>query len=127
MAQILYEPSSVRGDFGILYLTEGSPCNLPFLFRIYYKNALGEKQEYHIAETDIIDFVIKRKIDLITPIIHKRYTKVINNVAVLSLSKQDMKLLRAKKYILTAKLLYGDGSSPKILIKQLPIIIQEVV
>lgn len=127
MGKVIFESPSVCGDFGILYLTQNDPCNLPFLFKIYYKDMDGVQQMYNISETDIVEFTIKQHPQNITPVIKKRYNGIKNNVAVLSLSAADMKLLTAPEYCLSARLLFNSGNLIRILIKNLQIFVQEVV
>lgn len=127
MSNILYEPSSVRGDCGILYITENEPCNIPFLFEIGSIDNENKSQYYKIADEDIVEFIIKSDIKLITPVIHKKYNNVKNNVAVLTLNDSDIKLLCGGKTYVMSAILHSHTFTRKTLIKQLQIKVQEVV
>ena len=125
---ILYEPSSVRGDCGILYMTEGQPCAIPFYFEIPITNLLGETELYKIKIDDIVVFEIKSDIKLISYVIKKAYTGIAGNVAILRLSSEDMQqLFGGKEYIMSVKLYDSQKRIQKTLIKKLQIFIQEVV
>ena len=60
--------------------------------------------------------------------IKKAYTEIVENVAVLRLSSEDMQqLLGGKEYIMSVKLYDSQKRIQKTLIKKLQIFIQEVV
>ena len=128
MVNILYEPESIREDYGILVITEGEPCKIPFHFEIISTDAQQNTHTADIKETDIVEYTIKQDVKLVTPIIQKRYNGVKNNVSVLSLTAEDMnKLCGGRTYVMSAKLLNSDGELLKVLIRILQIRIQEVV
>ena len=128
MASILYEPSSIRSDYGILYLTEGEPCLLPFVFNVTMKSPSGEPITYSIEPDSVINFLIKP----VNPIcccdnkIEKKVTNIINNVACLELTREDMEFfVGGNSYEMSATL--NTKERIMVLIKRLPIKIQEVV
>ena len=128
MAQILYEPSSIRGDFGVLCLTEGETCNIPFLFELYYEDVRGEKVIQEIPAEDILEFIIKTDIKTVTPIVRKLYTQIKNNLCIVVLNKNDAaKLCGGRDYTLSCRQFSSVGALKRVLIKELPIRIQEVV
>ena len=127
--KVLYEPGSVRGDAGILYLTKNQPAVIPFYFKIpLYDTTQETYTEYNIKSTDVIEFVFKANINLISATIKKAYNGIVNNVAVLRLTESDMKLFaNGKEYMLGVKLYDNSGKLIETLIKKLQVKIQEVV
>ena len=63
MFSILHEPASIRDDFGILVLTQGEPCKIPFSFEIESTNLFNESIYADIKEDDIIEYTIKQDIN----------------------------------------------------------------
>lgn len=128
MINILYEPESVRDDYGILVITEGEPCNIPFSFDITYTDQTNQQIKLEINETDIIEYTIKQDVKMLTPVIKKRYTGVKDNVSVLRLDEQDMaKLLGGKTYVMSVKLLNQQQQLTRVLVRILQVRVQEVV
>lgn len=128
MVNILYEPESIREDYGILVITEGEPCKIPFNYIITTTDMYGDTHDVAIQETDIVEYTIKKDVKLVTPIIQKRYTSIKNNVSVLTLSVEDMqKLNGGNTYVMSAKLLDNKGELLKVLIRVLQIRVEEVV
>lgn len=126
---IVYESGTVRGEGGILYITKKQPCIIPMYFQIKMFNAAENKEEdYTINPNDVIEFTFKSDIKLISKVLVKRYTGVINNTAILRLTTQDMQnFLGGKDYYMSAKLYNGSGVVIKTLIKKLQVHVQEVV
>jgi hypothetical protein len=128
MSEIIYQTPNITNNCGILHITEGQPCNIPFVFTIRSKNLDGSVNEYTIQNNDVVEFIIKSDIKLLTPTIWKRYNNVKNNVSVLSLNSQDMKsLLGSKTYYMSAILHKASTNRPTVLIRKLDIYVQEVV
>jgi len=126
---IICEPSTVFGKDGVLYLTENQPCVIPINFELTIYDAQAEQEEpYTIQPTDVVKFVIKSDIKLISNTLVKSYTGVVNNTVILRFTAQDMaKFLGGKTYFMSALLYNDSGTLIKTLIKVLRIFIQPVV
>lgn len=128
MSKILYEPSSVRGDFGTLIVTETEPCKIPFIFEIPTITVNGESSTYNISVDDYVIFCIKRHKRDIQSVIEHRVSDIKNNCAVLILTQDDMDILSTNtNFTLSATLYKADGQEIRVLISELPIKIREVV
>lgn len=128
MSKILYEPSSVRGDFGTLIITETEPCKIPFIFEIPTITVNGESSTYNISVDDYVIFCIKRHKRDIQSVIEHRVSDIKNNCAVLILTQDDMDILSTNtNFTLSATLYKADGQEIRVLISELPIKIREVV
>lgn len=128
MSKILYEPSSVRGDFGTLIITETEPCKIPFIFEIPTITVNGESSTYNISVDDYVIFCIKRHKRDIQSVIEHRLSNINNNCAVLILTQDDMDILSTNtNFTLSATLYKADGQEIRVLVSELPIKIREVV
>ena len=128
MSKILYEPSSVRGDFGTLIITETEPCKIPFIFEIPTITVNGESSTYNISVDDYVIFCIKRHKRDIQSVIEHRVSDIKNNCAVLILTQDDMDILSTNtNFTLSATLYKADGQEIRVLVSELPIKIREVV
>ena len=128
MSKILYEPSSVRGDFGTLIITETEPCKIPFIFEIPTITVNGESSTYNISVDDYVIFCIKRHKRDIQSVIEHRVSDIKNNGAVLILTQDDMDILSTNtNFTLSATLYKADGQEIRVLVSELPIKIREVV
>lgn len=128
MSKILYEPSSVRGDFGTLIITETEPCKIPFIFEIPTITVNGESSTYNISVDDYVIFCIKRHKRDIQSVIEHRVSGIKNNCAVLILTQDDIDILSTNtNFTLSATLYKADGQEIRVLISELPIKIREVV
>lgn len=128
MSKILYEPSSVRGDFGTLIITETEPCKIPFIFEIPTITVNGESSTYNISVDDYVIFCIKRHKRDIQSVIEHRVSDIKNNCAVLILTQDDMDILGTNtNFTLSATLYKADGQEIRVLVSELPIKIREVV
>lgn len=128
MSKILYEPSSVRGDFGTLILTETEPCKIPFIFEIPTITVNGESSTYNISVDDYVIFCIKRHKRDIQSVIEHQVSDIKNNCAVLILTQDDMDILSTNtNFTLSATLYKADGQEIRVLVSELPIKIREVV
>ena len=128
MSKILYEPSSVRGDFGTLIITETEPCKIPFIFEIPTITVNGESSTYNISVDDYVIFCIKRHKRDIQSVIEHRVSNINNNCAVLILTQDDMDILSTNtNFTLSATLYKADGQEIRVLVSELPIKIREVV
>lgn len=126
MAKILYESSSIRSDCGVLYLTEGEACTLPFIFNIKSRGTDNQLFDYQIAEDDYVEFVIKQHCHDVQTILKKSVTNISANTCVFSLTIDDMTKLQGTHFVMSATL-YGKNDLKRVLIKQMPIVVQEVV
>ena len=128
MSKILYEPSSVRGDFGTLIITETEPCKIPFIFEIPTITVNGESSTYNISVDDYVIFCIKRHKRDIQSVIEHRVSNINNNCAMLILTQDDMDILSTNtNFTLSATLYKADGQEIRVLVSELPIKIREVV
>ena len=128
MSKILYEPSSVRGDFGTLIITETEPCKIPFIFEIPTITVNGESSTYNISVDDYVIFCIKRHKRDIQSVIEHRVSDIKNNCAMLILTQDDMDILSTNtNFTLSATLYKADGQEIRVLVSELPIKIREVV
>lgn len=128
MSKILYEPSSVRGDFGTLIITETEPCKIPFIFEIPTITVNGKSSTYNISVDDYVIFCIKRHKRDIQSVIEHRVSDIKNNCAVLILTQDDMDILSTNtNFTLSATLYKADGQEIRVLVSELPIKIREVV
>ena len=86
MAKILYEPQSIRQDGGILYLTEGESCKLPFIFQVYVQDMSNNKILYDIKPEDTVEVLIKPNSYTPQISIRKNITNIKNNLCMVNLT-----------------------------------------
>ena len=128
MSNIIYEPTSVRDDHGILVIMEGIPVTIPVIFEIPTIDENNEKGLYKIKASDYVEISIKADIRLIDCIIHKTITGITDNTALLNISAQEHKLLRGGNTYYMGVCLYDKDHNPiRQLIHNLPIRVQRSV
>ena len=121
---ILYEPTSTRGDHGIWKMTYGQPSKTPFRFDWKGRTAGGELLNFKISTTCSVEFVIKERLSDKIYLISKKVQMGENNSVMLEITAEEsLMLLGGKQYHLTATLYDENDTIIRILLRDLPIVV----
>lgn len=123
MSQLLYEPTSPRGDHGVLCLHHGQPYNIPFYFDWTGKTAYGQTIALEIDTSCYVVVKIKRdmrdkesEVEFSVPFVNNK------NCIMLKLNSGDTEKLKAElTYHLSMTLYDSSDNIVRVLLADLPV------